>query len=243
MIDIDPLVEEARRLWTLVLELAVAFGSEREWTLIGGLMVQLHAIEHRDDLRPTDDIDVLGDARRRPSMTGQIAEILIARGAEVASPPRSDSGLGYRFEIEGAIVELLGPDGLARDPETVGGLTTFQVPGGTQALRRTETVLVSIDGGQPRPVRRPNLLGAVLIKARAIAKRRKGKFDSDRQDLIRLLSYLEDPRGLATDLAGNERRWLQAVEAPLNFDDPRLPRVIPVDALVRARHALLLLTS
>ena len=35
-----------------------------DWTLVGGLMVQLHALEHdMDDVRVTVDIDVLGEAR------------------------------------------------------------------------------------------------------------------------------------------------------------------------------------
>lgn len=97
-------------------------------------MVQLHGLEHGDDLRPTDDIDVLGNSRRRPVMTERLAQILIDLDGEVAMPPRSDKKLGYRFEIDGEVVEILGPDGLASNPKTVNGLTTFQVPGGTQAL-------------------------------------------------------------------------------------------------------------
>ena len=82
-------------------------------------------------------------------------------------PPRSNKKLRYRFEIDGEVVEILGPDGLASDPKTVNGLTTFQVPGGRQALSRTETVLVSLDGTPPRRLRRPNLLGAILKDARS----------------------------------------------------------------------------
>ncbi len=65
-----------------------------EWSLIGGLMVQLHGLQHDDDPRPTVDIDVLGDARRRPVMTERMAQIVIDRGGEVAMPPRSDKKLG-----------------------------------------------------------------------------------------------------------------------------------------------------
>jgi hypothetical protein len=133
----------------------------------------------------TQDIDLLGDARRQPPMTARIAEVLVGRGAEVTMPPRSDSRLGYRFELGGSVIEVVGPEGLAADPQTLSGLNTFQVPGGTQALRRTETVGVSLAGRPPRMLRRPDLLGAILIKARAVASRRRAKFDSDRQDLIR----------------------------------------------------------
>jgi hypothetical protein len=219
IIRIDPAEPEVQRLWSLALEIAEAIGPEREWSLIGGLMVQLHGFEHDDDLRPTVDIDILAAARKPPAMTEEIASLLAERGAQVAMPPRSNPELGYRFELEGAIIEILGPDGLKSDPKTLDGLTTFQASGGTQALRRTEVVLVSQDGSPPVAMRRPSLLGAILIKARAVADRRKDKFDSDRQDLIRLLSYVEDPRALARegDLKPAEKRWLRKVEGVLNF--------------------------
>jgi hypothetical protein len=227
----------------MALDLALNLGADREWSLIGGLMVQLHGFERDDNLRPTTDIDLLGAARKSPAMTEQIASILIEKGAEVAMPPRSKPEAGYRFQLDGEVVEILGPDGLREDPKTVGGLRTFQASGGSQALRRTEVVLVQLADLPPVAVRRPSLLGAILIKARVVAKRRKAKFHSDRQDLIRLLSYVEDPRGLADaeQLKTSERRWLRNASAPLNFADPALATVFSVDTLERAQQAFRLL--
>ena len=227
----------------MTLELAEALGAERQWSLIGGLMVQLHGHEHGDDLRPTVDIDLLGAARKPPSVTEQIAALLDEMGAAVASPPRSDPRLGYKFELNGEIVEILGPDGLKNDPKTLAGLTTFQVSGGTQALRRTEVILVSLGGAPPVAVRRPSLLGAILIKARVVAKRREEKFASDREDLIRLLSYIEDPRGLASDerLKSSEKRWLRDVEELLDLGDADVTALFPLAVLERAQQALRLL--
>jgi hypothetical protein len=244
VIRIDPLASEARGLWNLVLQLAQALGPEREWSLIGGLMVQLHGFERGDELRPTADIDLLGAARKPPAVTEEIAALISERGAKVAMPPRSKPDVGYRFELDGETVEILGPDGLRSDPKTLGGLTTFQVAGGTQALRRTEVVLVSLDGSGAIAVRRPSLLGAILIKARAVAKRRKEKFDSDRQDLIRLLSYVEDPRALARDeqLRATERKWLHKVERLL-FEDVELVALFPPLVFERARQAFRLLSA
>jgi hypothetical protein len=178
-------------------------------------------------------------------MTERMAQVLIDRGGEVAMPPRSDKKLGYRFEVDGEVVEILAPDGLSSDPKTVNGLTTFQVPGGTQALGRTETVLVSLDGASPRKLRRPGLLGAILIKARAVAQERPDKFDSDRQDLIRLLSYVEDPRGLAAQegLKDSEKKWLGKIEKHLDPEDPRVAEVASPAVLERARQALALLAG
>ncbi len=245
VIHISPPTDEASRLWGVALDLAEAFGVDMDWALIGGLMVQLHGVQHDDDLRPTVDIDVLGDARRRPVMTERMAQILIDRGGAVVLPPRSNKKLGYRFEIDGEVVEILGPDGLASDPKTVNGLTTFQVSGGRQALARTETVLVSLNGAPPRKLRRPNLLGAILIKARVVAKERREKFDSDRQDLIRLLSYVEDPRNLAVQqgLKSTEKKWLRTIKKKLDPTDPTVARLASPDVRERAHQALALLAA
>lgn len=82
VIVVDPPTEEARRLWDLALDLADAFGAESDWALVGGLMVQLYGFEHGDDSRPTVDIDVLGDSRKRPAMTERIAQIVVDRGGK-----------------------------------------------------------------------------------------------------------------------------------------------------------------
>lgn len=244
VVIVDPPTDEASRLWDLALDLAQAFGADSDWALVGGLMVQLYGFEHNDASRPTVDIDVLGDSRKRPAMTKRAAQIVIDRGGKVAMPPRSAKDLGYRFEVDGEVVEILGPDGLKNAPPTVGRLTTFQVEGGTQALQRAETILVSLGDRPPTELRRPNLLGAILIKARVVAKKRD-KFESDRQDLIRLLSYIDDPRALALDggLRTSERTWLKKIEGLLAFDDPGLSRLFSAEALERARQAFALLVD
>lgn len=72
-VRIDPVTPAAVRLWSMTLALAADLGADREWSLIGGLMVQLHGFEHEDDLRPTVDIDILGAAKMKPAVTEQIA--------------------------------------------------------------------------------------------------------------------------------------------------------------------------
>jgi hypothetical protein len=236
---IDPPSKDAGILWAKALEVAQALGESEDWTLVGGLMVQLHALEHDRDTRLTTDIDVLGNARRKPQMTKRIAEALERLGGTMAHPPTSGEDLGYQFDVDGELIEVLGPDGLKADPQTTGRYKTFQVPGGTQALRRTEVVWVVLAGGVATAVRRPSLLGAILIKARVLAKRRRKKFESDRQDLIALLSFVDDPRDLAaTDgLKASEKKWLADVAKALNFDDPSLGELFGQEQLVEARQA------
>jgi hypothetical protein len=185
-------------------------------------MVQLHGFEHGSQVRPTADIDLLADSRRRPEMTARVAELVVARGGRMAMPPMSNEKLGFRFELDSETIEVLGPDGLGRDPHTIGRYVTFQVPGGTQALLRTAAVPVSLDGYPPVEVRRPSLLRAILIKARVLASRRGPKKEADLLDVVRLLSLADDPRGMADDggLRKSEKRWLRNVQPALDFRSP-----------------------
>lgn len=208
-------------------------------------MVQLHGFEYGSDLRPTADIDLLADARRRPEMTEQIARLVIAKGGQMAIPPMNSEKLGFRFELNGQTVEVLGPDGLGRDPHTIGRHVTFQVPGGTQALLRTAAVPVSLDGNPPVEVRRPSLLGAILIKARVLAARRGQKKDADLLDVVRLLSFMDDPRGMANDggLKNTEKRWLRTIQPALDFRSPAVVALLSPTEIARAVQAYRLLVQ
>lgn len=117
IIVINPVTSEARNLWSSALELAQAFGADERWALVGGLMVQLHAFECSRGSRLTTDIDFLGDSRRRPPMTQRMAEVLVDRGGEMALPPVSHENLGYRFDVNGATIEILGTEGVRDDPQ------------------------------------------------------------------------------------------------------------------------------
>ena len=81
---------------TLELWRAVADLSERlpsGWVLIGGLMVQLHAIEHGVvDVRPTRDIDVLGQARP-PGVLPAIEKSSAARASRSTTRTLTATGI------------------------------------------------------------------------------------------------------------------------------------------------------
>lgn len=220
------------RLWHAVGEL-----SERlppGWVLIGGLMVQLHAIEHGIvDVRPTQDIDVLGQARP-PGALPAIDSALRDDGFELHYP--GPDGYGYRYERDGVVVDVLAPDGINPPPTLGGGVTAVCVPGGTQALDRSEAVVIRVDE-RSFQLRRPTLFGAILIKARSLMVHADPA--SQREDLLRLLSLVEDPRELAAELRPTERRWLRQAELRLDFGAVSL---MSADAQRRAELAYRLLT-
>ena len=74
--------------------------------------------------------------------------------------------------------------------------------------------------GRSFELRRPTLLGAVLIKTRSLMVHSDP--ETQREDLLRLLALIEDPRELAADLRKTERRWLRVAEPRLNLSGPSL---------------------
>lgn len=206
MIDLGLMPPAAHAMWTSLIDLVRRQPSG--WTLVGAQMVALHALEKgQSPLRASEDADVLVDVRAVQDGTERLSCTLEEAGFDLdgASP----TGLGHRFTNGIVRVDVLAPDGLGPRAKltTIPPAHTLPVPGGSQALRRSEPVDVRL-GGAKASLPRPNLLGAILIKARAIdvddAK------ESQRQDLAFLLGLVEDPRVLAEDLRKRERGWLKA---------------------------------
>jgi hypothetical protein len=158
------------QLWVAVGHLASQL--PEQWVLVGGLMVQLHALEQGiTDVRPTRDIDILGQARP-PAALRSIDEALRDEGFEPLLPDLD--GYAHRYERDSVIVDLLAPDGIKPPPELGAGRRAIGIPGGSQALARSETVTVTVNG-RTFELRRPTLLGALLVKARSLrGPRRSG---------------------------------------------------------------------
>ena len=126
MIELPALAGTERELWDALLDLA-----ERQpdgWTLVGGQMVLLRALEQgRVPPRVTRDLDVLADLRARPAALPQIVTTLTELHFEVelAAPDKS----GHRFKRGDVTLDLLAPDNLGAraDLNTVGSVTTVLV--------------------------------------------------------------------------------------------------------------------
>lgn len=218
VIDVnDP---DAMALWRTVTRIADALdGQETRWCLVGGLMVALFAIEAGQLQRPTTDIDILGDARQRPSGTEVVTERLESIGGALEEVSGLESERGFRFELDGQIVDVLAPDGLAAPPTTTGGLQTIQIPGGSQALKQVEAVEIVVDDQRAR-LFRPTLLGAILLKARSLEVHERTQ--DQREDLVALLSLMTDPRTATESMKNTERHWLRSIESALDIEDRRL---------------------
>lgn len=240
-IRIDALHADAADLWRGVAKIADALGDDRSWCLVGGLMVALFAIEAGQIPRATTDIDILGNARARPSATERVAATIQALGGELDNVSGLEFERGFRFTVDGLVVDVLAPDGLpeSRPPRTTGNLQTIQIPGGTQALGRTELIEIVVDGEAVR-LRRPTLIAAILLKARALTVH--GRPADQRHDLVTLLAMLDDPRSARGMVTKTEIGWLRDVEERLNLDDDALDDLVGRVSVQRARAAYRLLT-
>lgn len=214
MIQIRPVDAQDGEVWRALLEL-----HERHpegWTLIGARMVTLHALEHdRTPPRFSLDADALINVRLIPRGTQRFSKLLLELGYELVDV--SGFGHGHRFTKGGVVIDVLAPDGLnaVKRRVTVPPLYTVEVPGGSQALRRTELVEVAL--GDVRGVLpRPNLIGAILVKTRAIAV--DDAKESQRLDTAFLLTLVADPQGMAATITASEKGWLRA-QPELNDPD------------------------
>lgn len=240
-IHIDLIDPYAMELWRTVAKVAAAFGEDRRWCLVGGLMVALFAIEAQQAQRATTDIDVLADARARPSGTAWATGRLEALGATLHEQQEFEGEHGFRFALDGQIVDVLAPDGLGRSGAiTTGKLQTIQIPGGTQALNRIEVVEIVVDS-EAVALRRPTLIAAILLKARSL--RVHSRPDDQRHDLITLLSLLEDPRAARAEITTKEIGWMRSISDRLSIDDPSFQESFEADRLRAARAVYRVLTA
>jgi hypothetical protein len=215
-------------MWEVLLELARWHSGA--WTLIGGQMVFLHALERGvTPPRLSQDLDLLINARIVAHGVSRVVAAIEARGfvLEGASP----DGIAHRYRHGQVSVDVLAPDGLGSraDLTTTPPGRTVQVPGGSQALTRTALlpVVTRLSSGH---IPRPSLLGAIICKAAAVAV--DDVPNDQRSDLAFLLSLVDDPIDLATETTAKDRRRLRSNR---ELEDPSHPAWVALPVSVRDR--------
>jgi predicted nucleotidyltransferase len=202
-------------------------------------MIALHAYEHGfAPPRASVDFDVLADARMvSGGGTEQLARTLEELGFDMADP--TPDGLSHRFKSGGVVVDLLAPDGLSDRTSriTIPPAHTLMVKGGTRALQRSETVEVSVGEDSGR-VRRPDLLGSVVVKAAAVDVDDVPR--AQERDLAFVLSLIEEPNRYT--LNAGDRRQLRRRTDLLTPDHSAYDGMTPERSLL-ARRALSAFTA
>ncbi|MFF0062099.1 nucleotidyl transferase AbiEii/AbiGii toxin family protein [Streptomyces sp. NPDC005279] len=205
-------------LWGTLLDLSEKV--TESWTLIGGQMVLMHGLEHdRTPPAASLDLDVLADVVSQQ----QSLRLLVAALEELGfrSAGVSPQGKAHRYKRDGdvgeLVVDLLAPDNLGKraDLTTTPPGVTLEVPGGRQAMQRSESVGVQL-GERRGVIRRPSLLGAIVGKAAALGIPTAPKAKHYR-DLAFLLSLPANPLVLKSELTKGDRRKLALAGA---LEDP-----------------------
>lgn len=132
------------------------------WTLIGGQLVHLHRAERGQfPVRPTNDVDAVIDVRADPRFLHTFTKTLNDLGFTPAGI--SGEGRQHRWRRGPASIDVLLPEGVGERTSLRQGVTgspTLTTEGGTQALRRSETVPVVVDGRASSLPRSPTDAGA-----------------------------------------------------------------------------------
>jgi hypothetical protein len=177
-------------------------------------MVLLHALENGQvPAEPSQDGDVIADVRADRHALTQVVRQLYRLGFTLESI--STDSLAHRYsraaQPRPVQVDVLGPDRLGEraDLTTTPPGRTVQVPGGTQALFRTEHVMITHQG-RSGLIPRPTLLGAIVMKAAATELPGPARHY---RDLALLCSVVGDPFDLAGQLTAKDRQRLRKARA------------------------------
>ncbi|MEU0267489.1 hypothetical protein [Nocardioides sp. NPDC006303] len=238
--------------WPNVAEIEAVLTHEK-WTLVGGLMAQLHAI-HRgvDALRPTNDVDLVLHVETTRGIAAEAANALESIGYAFAPSIDERSTIAHRF-VRGTsrvdlvasatdVVDVLVADHAApRVIEKLRGKNMMAIQGGTQALRRTINARLQITPGRTTTVSVPSPFGALILKAAAYQADPRDK-ERHLQDAALLLSVIEDPYAEREHFAGSDRARLAALAKAMP-DNARAWRALPADRQTDGQAALRILTG
>lgn len=221
------------------------------WTLVGGLMTQLHAI-HRgiDAVRPTNDVDIVLHVETTRGVAAQTASALESLGYVLTPSIDERNNTAHRFKrgestvdlVEGDVVDVLIADHAApRVIEKLRGRDMVAIEGGTQALRRTINARLEIVPGRATTVSVPSGFGALILKA---AAHQTDSRDRERhlQDAVVLLAAIDDPFADREQFAGSDRPRLESLAGNLP-NDAREWLLLPAQVRTTAQVALRILVS
>lgn len=164
-LGIDMSNENLLPAWRTVVDLASS-GISENWTLIGGLMVNVHARRAGVFMsRPTDDVDVLADyAASRSSLSDSQVAL-----RDLDFTLSENEKHAYRFtHPDGRKLDLMVADHLpSRILPRIGGRPAFQATAGEQAIRRRDLYQLKFEGGTEVTIGVPDTLGALVAKGSA----------------------------------------------------------------------------
>jgi hypothetical protein len=207
--------------WPNVFELATALPVER-WTLVGGLMVQAHALARGiASARLTEDIDVLLKIELSTSVITAADRVIARLGYALQDPAdeRRRTSPHYRYKRASSLgtetIDVMAPDHAPpRVVRRLRGRPMFEVEGGTQAIGRTMTFQMETDDGAHQLLHIPDELGALVLKGAAYSVDRRAR-ERHLTDAAILAACIHDHAAELERLGGSDRRRLHALARAL----------------------------
>lgn len=192
--------------WPSAFELARLL-PQGSWTLVGGLMVKLHAeLAGLPAPRTTVDVDSALHLETQAITFAQAAASL--RGAGYVLDESTTHA--YRFDRGKERVDLMCSDrqSVWRRPR-YNGRPLFGIPGGTRALQQTINVDVLTDVDTVRLVI-PTVRGALVLKGAAYLEDSRDR-DRHAEDAVILLACMDDAGEALLGLSQQSRRRVRAI--------------------------------
>jgi len=215
--------------WPSAFELARVL-PRSSWTLVGGLMVKLHAeLANLPAPRTTVDVDSALHLETHAITFAEANALLTSAGYRL----NTDTKHAYRFDRGPDQVDVMCSDrqSVWKRPR-FGGRPLFGIPGGTRALKQTIDVDV-ITGTDTIRLVLPTLRGALVLKGAAYLEdaRDRGRHA---EDAVILLACLTDATEVWSDLSQLSRRRVRAlVKALTEQNGPWANHDVVVQALAR----------
>lgn len=203
--------------WPNLFEVARAF-PPANWVLVGGLMVQAHAMAHGVPVnRPTEDLDLLLHIELVADVASEAAHHLENLGY-VLEAPHNRKGPAYRFRREHDTIDVMSPDHPApARRQRLHRAPMFEVAGGKQALSRTMRLALDTGDGE-MALSVPDELGALVLKSAAHINDSRDR-ERHLTDAATLAACITDHRSELARLRGSDGRRLRHLAEALA--DPR----------------------
>lgn len=192
--------------WPSAFELARLL-PRNSWTLVGGLMVKLHAeLAGLPGPRTTVDVDSVLHLETRAVAFAEAAAQLRGAGYVIDGTTR----YAYRFDRGFERIDLMCSDrhATSRRPR-YDGRPLFGIPGGTRALQETIDIDVATGTDTVRLVI-PSIRGALVVKGAAYLEDSRDRL-RHAEDAVLLLACMDEPSDALAGLSQRSRRRIRAL--------------------------------
>jgi len=213
--------------WETLLELD---NLKLPWMLVGGQMTTLLCIENKwKRNRSTDDgdivVDVFTDKNSFKEITSALARMGFAEDANAGTLSSGEKGGAFRYFKGKVQIDIILPEDVYEprikfQPKSIKNRTGISLPGANRALRRAQRVPVTLSNGKSGFIRRPDIVGAIVMKATAAktdTKSDKDRHDDDLYDLLQIAS--SDILSVYDELEPKDqeriRKWLNEPNKPI----------------------------